>query len=826
MKDGFKSIQIEPTEGYLDFIGPAKSSHANESTRVLKGEVKFILIKPVKIKNMSVKFKGFSHITLREPNTGVSASLLPKLKLTLFGRTTLPAGQHIIPWEIDIPNIYPRSLLMKRASINYKVMVCISIGITKTITAEYPIVLRRHLMPYKELAPIIETKLFQKTIPGKFHYEIDTPQIICLEQDYIPLAIKYISFANHKSVQSIRTRLIQVELYRRQAPNKSETDLSSTSKDMLMFEMDSNEQQTDYKDTHSRFIKKTVPGIIHTPDNITSAWKKPCLIRHRLHPYVAYTLNSPLITIYHQIEVTFQFGMKYEEIKEKLPIIIASIPAKDTASSISNANDIMMCYAFEENARNEYLPHRYESRESGMMSVDDDPHNHNDDVQSILRDNGLLEDGARPINGRSTPMLLTHGYKAPALALPQPPFMKFNGDSTPSQGQSANDLLSPVQPKGLKKYASAFDLSSVSQETTPVSKEYEDIDERPRTTTPTMRRYPFRRPLPPINVDLANRPEQAMGLRPLAFNDRHHLASSSASTAEPSSSNILPAADHNMLMSQTNLQQRPLAHQNTSAPHQNGYRRNPPCPIDVSMNEYKNGNTMDDLQSIYSSASSGNAPSLSSSATLSTNKSHPTLQSRPASPVFSPAPGLPATIPLRRQDNRATQIEEMFDTSGPMSPAMNTVASSTLLSPRTARSLRNRIALSTISSLTNDSLYLGSSIISSLNCRASSTVDPDVNKHHIDDMETYFPPPDRYINAKLPPIPTLSNSTEHSNKSKRLTKVYLDDSDEEIIEDEPALPTMLPAAVTNLLQEDHAPPKLPRLSFGGDFGTSLGIDIL
>jgi hypothetical protein len=216
MKDGFKSIEIEPAEGYLDFIGPAKSEHTtHEPARVLKGYVRFTLVKPVKIRNMSVKFKGFSSITLEKPsNVEISSPLLPHLKLPLFGRTSLPAGDHVIPWEIDIPNIYPRSLLIKRASINYKIILSISTGLTRKITAEYPIVLRRHLLPYKELAPIIETRLFQRTIPGKFHYEIDAPQIVCIEQEYIPLAIKYISFANQKPVQSIRTRLVQVELYR------------------------------------------------------------------------------------------------------------------------------------------------------------------------------------------------------------------------------------------------------------------------------------------------------------------------------------------------------------------------------------------------------------------------------------------------------------------------------------------------------------------------------------------------------------------------------------------------------------------------------------
>lgn len=218
MKDGFKSLEIEPEEGYLDFIGPAKStleSTDNQPMRVLKGQVKFNLTKSVKIRSMSVKFKGFTNVSLKQPHTtDINCPLLPKLKVPIFGRTNLPAGDHIIPWEIDIPNIYPRSLLIKRGSIHYKIVVFVSIGIARSLTAEYPIVIRRHLLPYKELSPLIETKLYQRTIPGKFHYEIDTPQIVCIEQEYIPMAIKYVSIATQKPLQAIRTRLIQIELYK------------------------------------------------------------------------------------------------------------------------------------------------------------------------------------------------------------------------------------------------------------------------------------------------------------------------------------------------------------------------------------------------------------------------------------------------------------------------------------------------------------------------------------------------------------------------------------------------------------------------------------
>ncbi|KAI7885944.1 uncharacterized protein EV154DRAFT_554728 [Mucor mucedo] len=909
MKDGFKSIEIEPTEGYLDFIGPAKFDNTNEPARVLKGEVRFTLTKPVKIRNMSVKFKGFSHITLHQPtNIEMTSPLLPKLKLPIFGRTTLPAGDHVIPWEMDIPNIYPRSLLVKRATINYKVIVSISTGITRTLTAEYPIVLRRHLLPYKELAPIIETKLFQRTVPGKFHYEIDAPQIVCIEQEHIPIAIKYISFANQKTVQSIRTRLVQIELYRRQSLSKSDSDLSYSNRDSQIFDLDQKmADASHYKDTHVKFIKRTVPALIHIPDSTTSAWKRPCLVRHRLHPYLSYTLDSPLVSIYHQIEVTFQFGMKYEEIKAKIPIIVASIPKRESSASSAPADDMMMKYAFEEVARSEFLPYRLESRSAPQNITDDDLTTQNNDSYSVIRDNNIMpevsDDEEGNITGRVTPMMFVNEMKT---TTPTPYMVSNNNHScqydiatggrralspTPETGSS---YLKQEEHRQLKKFASALDLSTVSQElsykpdaiypeerprtTTPTMRrqpmyrnalqppnfelgimsqeelykpDEADPEERPRTTTPTMRRQVMhRKALPPLNIDLANRKERGP-LPPPPVNLPLPLPPQPAKNKiinDSGSSDVLPAVDRAVINSRNDN-----SHNNTTNNRKN-----------KQWSGYDDSN--DDLRSIYSDSSmtSANAPSLSSSATLSTNKSYPTLHSRPPSPVFSPAPGLPATIALRHQEIQASQVEETFpDSATAMSPAMNTVASSAVLSPRTSYALHRRIALSTISSLTNDSLQLGPSLVS--RGRSSSTVDPDIQSlmmmSRYSDNSYDSTPPNRYINARLPPIPTSTTIPPKKDPSRRLTKIYTDDSDDEIVEEEP-FPEHLQGTssklqgsssqlqgsssqlqgpsshvqgpsshlqgssnntVNDIIQDDCPPPRLPRLSFGGDFGISLGI---
>ncbi|KAL9542278.1 hypothetical protein MBANPS3_008687 [Mucor bainieri] len=909
MKDDFKSLEIEPKEGYLDFIGPAKL-HSTAQSKVLTGHVRFTLIRPTKIRAMSVKFKGFSNITLKQPyNIETTCPLLPKLKVPLFGKASLPAGDHVIPWELDIPNIYPRSLLAKRATIHYKVIVSISTGIAqRTLTAEYPIVLKRHLLPYKELSPLIETKLYQRTVPGKFHYEIDAPQIVCIEQEYIPMAIKYVSIANQKPVQSIRTRIVQIELYRRQSLSKSESDLTASNRDSHIFDLDKKIADTaHYKDTHIKYIKRTIPALIHMPDDAsTSAWKRPCLIRHNLHPYLSYTLDSPLVSVYHQIEITFQFGMKYEEIKTKLPIIVASIPRKDPATAAQRADpkssNMMMKYAFEETARSEFLRYELEPRDDAANRIADDDHsNPNDDSFSVLRDTSMMpitsddEDSVakeRAMGGRTTPLMFVTGNPSRARS-PTPAgnttYMTNTSNiihrrvlSPTPESSSTLDVHS--NQRQLKKFASAFDLSTASEESLHMmDAERQPPEERPRTTTPTMKRsHMQRKQLQPINVDLANGKETNL------FKSMPSLRPPPQTTLPPppvsqesASSDVLPTLDR-MQQQQQQQQIRKNARQQQYTPFESAAT----TALDNASN--------DDLQSIYSESSlssSHNAPSLSSSATLSTNKSQPTLHSRPPSPVFSPAPGLPATIALRPHGEGVQAVEEMFppDSASIMSPAMNTVASSTLFSPRTTYALQRRIALSTISSLTNDSLQLGPSMLSPNNMRGrtSSHVDPDAQSlmhssfcsSSLSSFDYPPPPPNnRYAYAQLPPIPTnvaalpplpplpTTTTTATTNAdntavkaNRRLTRLYIDDSDEEDYIDRedgirspsppplPQIPTNIKSSYTTstctnnnnshvssndseikdesaiAAQDDCAPPRLPRLSFGNDFGISLGI---
>ena len=229
MKDiGIKHVEIVPAETVLDFMGRIQSSPddtpTNSTTDIdndmsngvtLKGEALFALARPLKIKSMVVKLKGMSSTSFQ--SNILELPILPKLKQALFGKMTLPAGEHVIPFLLEIPNIYPPSLKTKRASIAYKIELSMAVGLQKKyVTAEHPIQIRRHQLCSKSETHslLMEHRLYENTIPARFHYEIDAPQAVSLENATIPVSIRYLCFATQKSVRRIRTQLKQIEMYR------------------------------------------------------------------------------------------------------------------------------------------------------------------------------------------------------------------------------------------------------------------------------------------------------------------------------------------------------------------------------------------------------------------------------------------------------------------------------------------------------------------------------------------------------------------------------------------------------------------------------------
>jgi len=216
MKEGIQLAEIVPAVSYLDFVGTTNDIDTIEHSQILKGHVRIVLTKALKIKSITVKFKGSSSVKTFDYNNQVTTPLLPKLKIRLLHKPAiLPMGEHVLPWELDVPNIYPRSFQSQRARVDYKVQLKISLGgINKPTVVNRNIVIRRHMLLSRDLIAMITTRTFEHGLNDMLRFRIETPKIVCTEQGYIPILIDFKSLNDAFSVKQIYTQILETTTFK------------------------------------------------------------------------------------------------------------------------------------------------------------------------------------------------------------------------------------------------------------------------------------------------------------------------------------------------------------------------------------------------------------------------------------------------------------------------------------------------------------------------------------------------------------------------------------------------------------------------------------
>ncbi|KAI7879701.1 hypothetical protein K492DRAFT_178492 [Lichtheimia hyalospora FSU 10163] len=866
MKDvGFKTIDIIPADTVLEFIGQVQKTKRTEDGGIgeermdgsiaLRGQVVFTLGRPVKIRGMSVKFKGT--VSTNASGIALQTPLLPKLKQALFGgKTTLPAGEHVVPFLLEIPNIYPASIALKRASIEYRVEVSVAIGLQKkSITASHPIELRRHLLRCKEMAPLVETQILEDTIPAKFHYAIDAPQIVCREQGVIPVAVKYLCFASQKPVRTIRTQIRQIELHSSSASSGTRNRIIPGSNGR----------------PHRRYVKRTVPALLHTVTQAQekSTWKHPLVLRHELQPLLTPTLHAPLVSIYHELEITFQFEHQFEDIKARIPIVVASVPS--TKDNI-NTNAFLFQLAGSRMPQYHFEMDQARLHDSCISVVVEKPARVREvnpvyDAESLQPDihcRSLLGEPRLPVTSSSI-NLLQHSTA------------DDDDDYYNQQHSNSNNSMNGKDSIGrsIRKFASANELCSILHDDDDDDDEHNDDNhlrfplERPRTTTPIAQRRKGGMQMPSIDVDLAN------GLKRHGKQQQH---------------NNMATVDRNLMMSKARLQQAQRQSKQRTA---NASIPPPPSKISTMFDTAPMLSQDDAVSSIGSdstSQSSRRPHSINSSSSADDSPIDEHLRSRPPSIVYATAPGLPAETELRPQEAyKMSLVEESFVPSCDLSP-LATIASSTLLSPRTSLALRkskassHAIPLSTaIGARDSSVLDKDGEILRRIACtqqrlpsqppppksplppvpplpesaiiKAKEAANALSNTNASIILPPAPPPPpsqhplppppsssssasaassektNPYVYLELPPLPQETSKKQPSidTTTRRMTKLYVEDSDDEVLDPLPPIPerhlaqSSLPSSSSSSScssSVDHIP-ILPRLSLGTEFDISF-----
>jgi hypothetical protein len=541
--------------------------------------------------------------------------------------------------------------------------------------------------------------------------------------------------------------------------SKAETDMSlnAHNKNLVMGHSFHEQGSKNAEIPYSKFGKRILPVITHHLSSEVNTKQKPLLISHQLNPYLIPGIDSPLASVYHQLEVTFNFGHEHDEIKAKIPVIVSSIPSNPKQLPVT---DVKPCYAIES------LPHQ---------------------------DPSYVEIQNETLDANSNKMVAESYYQS-LVDITNNLFGSDNSSSGPS----------------LRRATSEQTISTIDSQSTMRRNSVTTPSQQSLASIPAPASLPLRRSPSPLDIQLANK----LNL---------HSATQSHDDADVN-------ANVNVDNAETDLNQLYEDKEEVTLNRfRNGVIGLAPPPRGGRIKEAKPEITAhlldsvssfeEETASIYSDTSLGSriAPSLTSSATESSGRI--SLQSRPASPVFHTAPGLPATTALRPTNaNNMALIEETFGLpSSPNPPGSpHTVASSAIFSPHTSYAMMSELynqsnqsfqsrPESTATDMTSASLsyyFQQLQSLSSLGDEESSAA-----KH--------------YFHAELPPIP-------QEKRANRRTRIYYqeeesDDENDQLpdIAENDQLAQLSQSSLPSQTSQPPQPPQLPRLSLGHSFAFSL-----
>lgn len=487
-----------------------------------------------------------------------------------------------------------------------------------------------------------------------------------------------------------------------------------------------------------RITRRKGSSLTHqiSEEDHESHLKCPVLLRHEIDEHLTFGTETPLVAIYHQLQVTFQFGQKYDNIRAKIPILVTSLPLstyveeeKDESLDLPTPKYRIetIPHLLPVSVTNTSLTTNHQENSCSQQASDRDSIN-----TDIRREQDIFTGVRRRAMTNASRLTTSEKFLRQSTQYSAASSSSINllkGGHSPAPSLSAFGDAVPM----LRKSASAQSLRSHAtnhlKDDNATKMIQDDFLQRPIRPGARRRRLPGLN----INTELANK-VLSRGPR----SDETFLSSTTTfNRALPSGSEVLPLADRDFVMRNNKAmlssgqqsayshaaesmlsngtfassgalptRQYPTEIPKAAAMDRNSARHRVDPWLRLLLQEYTEAEEDedeiyheeegDDETSLYSEASiaSKDAPSLNSDTTGSSGKSRQSLRSQPELPAFSPAPGLPATTALRPQPAYPARLVEEFFLLSPSSLSTNsvqfTVASSNLLSPRTGLALHRQ----------------------------------------------------------------------------------------------------------------------------------------
>lgn len=586
-----------------------------------------------------------------------------------------------------------------------------------------------------------------------------------------------------------------------------------------------------------REYTKPAPSVTHAFDeNKPSSCTHPLVLRQPVPSQLTPSIDSPLLTISHQLHITITFINKIDEITVKIPIAVLSIANTSTTTTANLSSTTLPCTTKVLDAKDLRIrpPSEYSDGAMNEKYLEEESVSEDSDSSSSDED-----------ERHSVPVVYTNLPSEQALStVVRPPSSVVV--ATPTTMISSHTFGRPV-----RRFASALDVSVVSTE--PFEDESSSKPQRPLLTidvslanSTTARKTTMRSQMMSKISSLrkSTSAEQLVSFRSsetLPEADRHlvekFLKTELQNAYQSLKKDTKPVSPKEKEHSQSNNQLTDLQSSSTKQ-----HSRSISHPVSSVASDLQLDD--DDKETVSSvSNASETAPSLSSSASMSsgTTKSHP-LQSRPPTPVLSLVPALPGSTILHHQIHNYTLPEEEYQVPSTATTLHSTVASSGLISPFDSR-LPSQIIFDSSSSDIYDSGATSSSGISKTAMRGTRASSASIGR---DEMMR------RYMRSSTHQSQRRQNNAV-SIKTSRMTRLYDEDGQDEVLDPLPPVTRQAQynsktrSTVTEYSHDyesnsdseldqafsflDHDPharsetplPRLPRLSFGSSFAAALGV---
>lgn len=221
MKDLIAIDLILPTTT-LHFFGPRPASASSSSSRhhtthpkrhKLRGKLRIVTSKPIKLRQVQIKFKGFTHLSWRDrcrnggAPAGSAAALgaslglmsermeawktLRKSKQILLEDATLPAGVTDLGFEMSVPGHLPHSYLSEFLEVGYAIVAKMTPQgkFGKPVRVERPIEILKTLMPkdvscgYVNGYQVPTVYMSGQRESTGIRWKFNVPKFVCLDDE-------------------------------------------------------------------------------------------------------------------------------------------------------------------------------------------------------------------------------------------------------------------------------------------------------------------------------------------------------------------------------------------------------------------------------------------------------------------------------------------------------------------------------------------------------------------------------------------------------------------------------------------------------------------